>query len=289
MPRIVANQLSAVEVAAIIRAGKRGYFSDGGGLWLQVSRYGSASWVYRYRAGGKVREAGLGSAKHIGLADARDLAAAVRKKVILGEDIVADRQERRRADPQRRGEVDHVSEVRRTLHRCAQQRLAQPSPRETVAHDAAETYVFRCSANCRCSGLMSALVMRVLDPIWNKVPETASRVRSRIELVLDYAAARGWRTGDNPARWRGHLDKLLPKPAKAKRAARQANGKGAHHAALPYDELPAFMELLRGREGVTARALEFIILTAGRTGEIVGPAGASLTSLIGYGSFRAIA
>jgi integrase len=104
--------------------------------------------------------------------------------------------------------------------------------------------------------------MKVLEPIWSTKPETAGRLRGRIESVLDWAAVRGYRQGENPARWRGHLAKLLPARAKVRKVE--------HHAALPYDELPAFLEILRGQEGVAARALEFTILTVARTGETIG-------------------
>jgi integrase len=114
------------------------------------------------------------------------------------------------------------------------------------------------------------LVMKVLEPIWTEKTETASRVRGRIESVLDWATARGFRQGENPARWKGHLDTLLPAPAKAKAAARRADGRGEHHAALPYAELPDFMAELREQEGIAARAFEFTILTAARTGEVIG-------------------
>jgi integrase len=107
-----------------------------------------------------------------------------------------------------------------------------------------------------------SLMMKALEPIWKTKPETASRVRGRIEAVLDWATAREYRKGENPARWRGHLDKLLPARAKIQRVQ--------HHPALPYDELADFMEALRGQDGIAARALEFLILTAARTGEIIG-------------------
>jgi integrase len=108
----------------------------------------------------------------------------------------------------------------------------------------------------------TALVMRAMGPIWNEKPETASRVRGRIESILDWAAARGFRQGENPARWRGHLDKLLPKKTKVRRVE--------HHTALPYREIGTFIDDLRRQEGVGARALEFAILTAARTGEAIG-------------------
>jgi integrase len=132
------------------------------------------------------------------------------------------------------------------------------------------TYVYPVFGGLPVAAIDTGLVMKAIEPIWSNKPETASRVRGRIESVLDWARARGHREGDNPARWRGHLDNLLPKPAKAKQAALVQTGRGEHHAALPYADLPAFMAELRARDGLAARALEFAILTAARTGEVIG-------------------
>jgi len=114
------------------------------------------------------------------------------------------------------------------------------------------------------------LVMKALEPIWLTKAETASRVRGRIESVLDYATARGWRRGENPARWRGHLDQVLPAPSKAKRAVREASGRAEHHPAMPFDDLPSFMAELRMRAAPSARSLDFTILTAMRTETVLG-------------------
>ena len=125
-----------------------------------------------------------------------------------------------------------------------------------------ETYAFPALGELRVAAIDTALVMKTLEPIWQVKPETAGRLRGRIEAVLDWAAARNYRTGDNPARWRGHLDKLLP--------ARRRLARVKHHAALPSRDLPLFMVELRGQAGVSVRALEFAILTAARTGEVIG-------------------
>ncbi len=133
-----------------------------------------------------------------------------------------------------------------------------------------ESYVYPVLGALPVQAVDAGLVMQVLEPIWAAKPETASRVRGRIESILDYAAARGWRESENPARWRGHFDKLLPAPSKAKRAVRQTTGPEEHHAALPYAEIAAFLAELRRQPGMAARALEFLILTAARTGEVIG-------------------
>jgi integrase len=269
MPRIVSNNLSAVKVTAIIRAAKPGYNSDGAGLFLQVSRYGSASWVWRYRAGGRVREYGLGSAKVIGLADARQLAAELRKKVILGEDPVETREERRRA-------VRTTAAKAMTFAQCAAAYIrAHAATWKNAKHGAQwdstlESYVYPHFGSLPVASIDTALVMKAVEPIWTTKPETASRVRGRIESILGWAKTSGYRDGDNPAQWRGHLENLLPAPTKAKAAARRTTGRAEHHAALPYADLGAFMVELRQQQGVAARALEFAILTAARTGDVIG-------------------
>ena len=125
-----------------------------------------------------------------------------------------------------------------------------------------ETYAYPLLGELSIQAVDTTLVMKVIEPIWAKKPETANRVRGRIETILDWATVRGYRQGENPARWRGHLDKLLPSRSKVR--------KTKHHSALPYAELPAFLTSLREQEGIAARALEFTILTAGRTGEVIG-------------------
>jgi integrase len=133
-----------------------------------------------------------------------------------------------------------------------------------------KSYAYPVFGDLPVDAIDTALVVKALEPIWTVKAETASRVRGRIESVLGWAAVSGFRHGDNPARWRGHLDNLLPAPSKAKRAVRQTTGRKEHHAALPYVEAAAFMADLRGQGGVAARALEFAILTAARTGEVIG-------------------
>jgi integrase len=133
-----------------------------------------------------------------------------------------------------------------------------------------ERYAYPAIGDLPIDAIDLGLVLKVVEPIWSTRPETASRVRGRIESILDWATVRGYRTGENPARWRGHLESLLPTPAKAKRAARSVNGRSEHHVALPYAEIAAFMVALRQQKGIAARALELAILTAARAGEILG-------------------
>ena len=241
------GRLSARKVATA----KPGKHSDGGNLYLIVSDTGSRKWVLRFTWRGAAKEMGLGSANDVSLADARDKAADARRTLAKGLNPI---DERKRDDgiPTFGEMADEICEVmsagfRNDKHkaqwRMTLQNYAGPlrsKPVDTVATED---------------------VLAVLRPIWTEKPETASRLRGRIEKVLDAAKAKGHRAGENPARWRGHLDHLLPKPLKLTRG---------HHRAMPYDEVAAFVGQIRKREATAALALEFCILTAARSGEVLG-------------------
>jgi integrase len=269
VPRIVSNQLSAVKVGALAKAAKPGHYADGGGLYLQISKFGTAAWTVRYRAGGRLREMGLGSVNVVGLAEARQRAAKVREQLFLGHDPV----EQRRAN-QRAAQVEAAKAA--TFKDCAEGYIAAHSPVWRNSKHAAQwgatlaTYVFSVFGDLPVQAVDTALVMKAIEPIWTEKAETASRVRGRIEAILDWARVRGYRDGENPARWRGHLENLLAAPSKAKRAVRQRKGLGEHFEALPYGRIAGFIAELREQEGIAARALEFAILTAARTGEVIG-------------------
>ncbi len=202
---------------------------------------------------------GLGPFPDVALADAREAARQCRAAVRQGNDPIEDRRKAQAA----------ARDTPRAMT------FRQVADRYLAAHEAAwrnekHRYQWRATLDLACeqmgrttvAAVATGDVMRVLDPIWREKPETASRLRGRIESVLDYAAAHGWRTGENPARWRGHLAKLLPPPSKIATVE--------HHAALPWSEIDTFMAELRDEDGVAARALEFTILTAARTGEVIG-------------------
>lgn len=230
---------------------KSGRHSDGGGLYLNVSDTGSRSWLFMWKKDGKRREMGLGPYPDIGLAKARAKAADCRAFVADGKDPILERDRQETIAPTFGDEADaliiamkpqfrnakHIAQWEMTLKVYA--KPLRPKPVNEIETDD---------------------VLKVLKAIWLEKPETASRVRGRIERVLDSARAKGLRTGENPARWRGHLDHLLPK--------RQTLSRG-HHASMGYDSVPALMNRLRESDAMAARALEFLILTAARSGEVL--------------------
>jgi integrase len=238
--------------------------NDGGGLYLQVTERG-ASWIFRYAAlngrHGHTREMGLGSLTLYGLAEARALALDARQLRHQGIDPIDHRsaaRARQRLDDAKAITFKDCADSYISAHRAAWRsaRHAEQWPATLSA------YVYSVLGALPVQAIDTTLVLKVLEPIWTEKTETASRLRGRIEAVLDWAKVRGYRDGENPARWRGHLDHLLPARSKVQRVK--------HHAALPYAELPAFMIKLHQREGIAARVLEFCILTAARLGEVTG-------------------
>ncbi|WP_152047822.1 tyrosine-type recombinase/integrase, partial [Aureimonas psammosilenae] len=253
-----SSKLSALAVSKMT---KPGVYADGNGLYLQVAAGGSKSWLFRFMRDGKARKMGLGPVHTVTLAMARDKALECRRTLMAGSDPIDTRQA---ADQERR-----LAELKGMTFKTAAEKYiaANKAGWKNAKHSAQwtatlDTYVFPICGDLDVAAVDVGLVLKVLEPIWTAKPETASRVRGRIESVLDWATVRRHRHGQNPARWKGHLDHLLP--------ARNKVAKVKHHAALPYADLGAFVAELRQAEGVGARALEFAILTAGRTGEVVG-------------------
>lgn len=242
-------------------AKKPGMFADGGGLYLQVRSAHAKSWVYRYEAKGQQRYMGLGSLDTVGLAEARELALEARKLRLRGKDPLTEKRAQRAA-------TEAESAKAMTFAEAADKYIAShASGWRSAIHTAQWTqsladHVLPIVGALPVQAIDTALVMKVLEPIWNTKPETASRVRGRIEAVLDWARARGYRTGENPAKWRGHLAQLLPPRSKVQRVE--------HMPAMPYAEIGAFMVRLREQREVSAAALEFTILTAARSGEVIG-------------------
>jgi integrase len=252
------NKLSAADVA---KKTKPGRYGDGGGLWLQVSQFGTKSWIFRFMLVGRARQMGLGDVSTFSLKEARERARQARQLVADGIDPIEARKEKMstlRADDAKRISFKEAADRYIKAHQAGWKNAKHADQwRNTL-----ETYAYPVIGDLPVAKVETAHVMQIMEPIWTAKTETASRVRGRIEAVLDWAKARHYRSGDNPARWRGHLDKLLPGRSKVKKVE--------HHPALPYVELPAFMERLRGIASVSARALEFTILTACRTGEVIG-------------------
>lgn len=252
------NRLSATFVAKKTEPGRYG---DGGGLWLQIGPTGAKSWIFRYQMNGRARQMGLGSVDTFGLKEARERARAARQLVADGVDPI-DAKHRKLAA----AKAENAKAV--TFDEAARRYIeAHQAGWKNQKHGAQWAATLKEYASPTIGALPVALidtahVMTILEPIWATKTETASRVRGRIEAVLDWSKARHYRDGENPARWRGHLDKLLP--------ARSRVAKVRHHAALSYADLPAFAARIRANPFVSARALEFLVLTAARTGESIG-------------------
>jgi integrase len=240
-----------------------GMHPDGGGLYLRVAQGGSRQWIFRYRKAGKLTDMGLGGVASVSLTQAREQAAEARSMLVAGKVPLAAKKERKA--------FQHVAQTRGvTFERAARDCIeARKSGWRNAKHAAQwtatlETYAFPTMGKVPVAEIDITMVLRVLQPIWDKKTETASRVRQRIEAVLDYAKVRELRTGDNPARWKGHLSGVLP--------ARTKVQKVQHQPAMPYREVPSFIARLNGQQGVTALALEFLILTAARSAEVTGAA-----------------
>lgn len=238
-----------------------GIYGDGAGLSLKVTTGGSKSWVFRYMIAGKAHWMGLGSYPDVGLADAREKAAELRKMTRQGVDPLTERRKEvqvLRAAIAKTITFDVAAEKFIDAHKDGWKNPKHIDQwRNTLA-----TYVSPTIGKLDVSLIDTAHIMTILekDDFWKTKSETASRVRGRIESILDWATARKYRSGENPARWKGHLDKLLPARTKVK--------KREHHPALPWVDIGSFMMSLRKQEGVAARAVELAILTATRSGEV---------------------
>ncbi|MGE0733604.1 MAG: tyrosine-type recombinase/integrase [Alphaproteobacteria bacterium] len=233
-------------------------YHDGAGLYLQVGNGSAKSWVLRFTLNKRTREMGLGSARDVPLAEARRRAAAFRQQRAAGVDPIDTRQAERRASKTAQATAVTFKQAAEA-YVTAQEASWKNEKHRQQWRSTLDTYASPTLGNIPVASVDVGLVMKVLEPIWQVKPETASRLRGRIESVLDWATAREYRTGDNPARWRGRLQNLLP-PHNKIRTVR-------HMPALPYSDVAQFVGQLRQREGVAPRALEFVILTACRTSE----------------------
>ncbi|WP_417794487.1 tyrosine-type recombinase/integrase [Terasakiella pusilla] len=251
------KKLSAVAVRNMTKAG---LFADGGGLYLQVTKSGAKTWIFRFMMAGRRRDMGLGPVHTVNLAEARDEALNCRQLIRQGIDPI----EKRKTE-QLSAKAEAVKTV--TFRECAENYIKAHEPSWKNAKHIAQwtstltTYVYPTFGALPVTEVDTGLIMKVIEPIWATKTETASRVRGRIEAILDWATVRKFRSGENPARWKGHLDHLLPSKSKLQ--------KEKHHSALPYDQISDFISSLHKQNGISASALEFTILTAARTGEVI--------------------
>lgn len=261
MPRLF-NDLTDLKVKAKKVPGR---YPDGRGLFLQVTlskdKVVRRSWVLRISVpGGKVREMGLGAYPTIDLAMARTRAEEARKLASSNIDPIQNREDekrQRRLEEARAITFKQAAEAFITSHEAG---WSNDKHREQW-RNTLETYAYPIFGSRPVQSVDVDDVVKVLEPIWRTKTETATRVRSRIERIIDWATTRGYRVGENPARWRGHLENVFP--------TRGSVQKVKHHKALPYEKLPEFMQRLRGRSALSARALELAILTGGRTSEVI--------------------
>jgi len=269
----MAKTLEKLSPLKVQRLTAPGLYSDGGGLYLQIKAAGARSWVFRYRMGGRKtpRDMGLGSLEMVSLADARGKATDKRNLILDGIDPIEARKHDKVA-----AALDASKAI--TFKECATAYIAvhregwrnEKHAQQWTA--TLEAYAFPKIGKLPVRDIDAGAVLKVLEQkcddlpakptLWSGKTETATRVRGRIEAILDWAKVRQYRTGENPARWRGNLEHSLPNRAKVQKVK--------HHAALPYGEIGAFMGALRAQEGTAARALEFVILTATRTSETIG-------------------
>ncbi len=256
----MAQSIKRLSPRRVATETERGFHADGGGLYLQVSKFDTKSWVFRFTLNKRSREMGLGPLHTVSLADAREEALKCRKLVREGIDPI---EQRKSIRGQALAEAVKVM----TFKACADKYISAHSAGwKNVKHatqwtNTLNTYAYPIFGDLPVQAVDTGLVMKVLEPIWSTKTETAGRVRGRIENILDWATVRKYREGENPARWKGHLDTLLP--------ARSKVQKVKHHAALPYDEIGTFIKELRKQKGISARGLEFLILTVARTGEAI--------------------
>jgi integrase len=260
MARRQFQRLTAAQIGKL--KSRPGRHSDGDGLYLDVTDEGVTSWTFRYTMSGRPeRNMGLGPVRDISLAAARELAADARRLKRAGIDPLEQRRAQRAAA---------ALEAARTMtfRECGERYIAayrdgwRNAEHRRQWSTTLASYAYPKIGNLPVAAVDVGLVLKVIEPLWRTRTETASRLRGRIELVLDWATARGYRVGENPARWKGHLENLLPR--------RHAVQKVRHLPAVPYAELPLLTIELRAERGIPARTLEFLILTAARSNEVLG-------------------
>lgn len=263
MARRKTDRLTQVDINRLTHRERfqPGFYPDGLGLYLEVKDSGAASWIFRYMLTGAAHYMGLGAYPLIGLKEARDRRDARRRLLLDGIDpLAAKREDRARKAAERAAAVTFKAAAESFIkgHRAGWRNEKHAWQWDQTL----KAYVFPVIGALPVAAVDTGHVTKILEPIWTAKPETAARVRGRIEAILDYAKVHGWRTGENPARWKGHLQNVLPARAKV--------AKVEHHAALPWREIGAFMAKLKEQDGTARLALQFAIMTAARTNEVLG-------------------
>jgi integrase len=257
----MARNIGKLTALVVVRLKEKGVYPDGGNLYLQVSVSGAKSWLFRYMRFGKAKAMGLGAMHAVSLAEARDKAAECRKLLASGIDPLGKRKNDK--------EAERLAASRgKTFKWCAEEYIkAHTDEWKNAKHiwqweNSLSRFVYPTIGNLLVQDIDMALVVKVLQPIWKNKTETATRVRGRIERILDWATVNEYRSGENPALWRGRLDKILARPSKIKQVQ--------HHPALPYTDINEFIKALDQEIGIAAFALKLVILTATRTSEAIG-------------------
>jgi integrase len=257
----MARQQQRLSALHVTKLTKPGLYGDGGGLTLQITRAGVKSWLFRYMMSGKAYGMGLGPTHTVSLAEARQKALAARKLIIEGINPLAAKKQDQTATALANAKMmtfDHCAEAYIQAHKAGWKNAKHADQWTNTLN----TYASPVFGHLPVSEIDTGLVVKCLAPIWEAKTETASRLRGRIESVLGWATTSGYRIGENPARWKGHLDNLLATISKASRTK--------HHPSLPWQRINEFLSALRARTGTSARAMEFAILTACRSGEVRG-------------------
>ncbi len=250
------GKLTTKGVQKLVKESNHGMTNDGDGLYLKIGKGGGASWIYRFRWNGRLRDMGLGSYADKTLSNARESAAENRKLVKQGIDPLAVREQK-----------NEKKSVTVTVTHCAARYIQSHRRSWRNAKHARQwvstlkTYVRPVIGNLPVEEVTTQDILKILTPIWTVKNETAKRVQGRIENILDFAAAHEYRDQVNPARWRGHLDKLLAKPSRVQKVN--------HHPAMPYDQVATFMGSVQLYKSMSSKALLFLILTATRTSEVL--------------------
>ena len=272
---LVMGRLHKLNQARVNAIKEPGLYSDGGNLHLRVASGGSKQWVFRYSLGHRTRDYGVGPFPTLSLAEARDRAHGLRKLLLDKIDPIEHRRQERAT---RTVEASrHITfDAAATTYIASQERSWRSRHHAHEWVRSLKDYASPTFGRLPVSAIDTDLILQALKPIWSAKAATAGRVRGRIEAILDWARVMKYRSGDNPARWGGHLEHLLPQQVK----------RVEHHTALPYAEIPTLMKELREVGGYAAPALEFIILTAARVSEVRGATWEKSRSLIVAGKYR---